>query len=186
MSVLLSETITLHDANEADMAQVQAIYSHHVIHGIASFETEPPTLAEMLTRRDNILKQGLIYLAAKREDQVLGYCYLAPYRPRYAYRFTCESSVYVAEGQQGQGIGKRLMQEAIKRATQGGWRQMIANVGNSENIGSISLHQSLGFGIIGTLKSVGFKHGRWIDTVLLQLELGDGDITLPTHHAQQE
>src|SRR5476649_82389 len=135
MSVSLRETITLHDASIADMAQIQQIYAHHVIHGIASFETEPPTRDEMLSRRENILSKGLLYLVAKREDQVLGYCYLAPYRPRYAYRFTCESSVYVAEGQQGQGIGKRLMQEAIKRATQGGWRQMIDNVGNSENIG---------------------------------------------------
>lgn len=179
MSVLSPETIMLYDASIADMAQIQQIYAHHVIHGIASFETEPPTLAEMLSRRENILDKGLPYLVAKCGDQVLGYSYLAPYRPRYAYRFTCESSVYISEDQQGQGIGKRLMQEVIKRATQGGWRQMIANVGNSANYGSIGLHESLGFKIIGTLKSVGFKHGRWIDTVLMQLELGDGDVTLP-------
>ncbi|MGO2461457.1 MAG: N-acetyltransferase family protein [Ewingella sp.] len=180
MSVLMRYTITLHDATIADMVQVQAIYAHHVIHGIASFETEPPTLDEMLTRREKVLSQNMCYLVAKRDKQVLGYCYLAPYRPRYAYRFTCESSVYIAEGQQGLGIGKRLMQEAIRRATEGGWRQMIANVGNSENLGSIGLHQSLGFQTIGTLKSVGFKHGRWVDTVLLQLELGEGDVTLPS------
>jgi len=179
MSVSLRETITLHDASIADMAQIQQIYAHHVIHGIASFETEPPTRDEMLSRRENILSKGLPYLVAKRDDQVLGYCYLAPYRPRYAYRFTCEGSVYIDETEQGQGIGKRLMQEAVKRATEGGWRQMIANVGNSSNVGSIKLHESLGFMIVGTLKSVGFKHGRWIDTVLMQLELGDGDITLP-------
>lgn len=179
MSVSLRETITLHDASIADMAQIQAIYAYHVIHGIASFETEPPTLEEMRSRRENILSKGLPYLVAKRGERVLGYCYLAPYRPRYAYRFTCESSVYIAEEEQGQGVGKRLMQEAINRATEGGWRQMIANVGNSSNFGSIRLHESLGFEIIGTLKSVGFKHGRWIDTVLLQLELGEGDITLP-------
>lgn len=183
MSVLLRETITLHEASIDDMAQVQAIYAHHVTHGIASFETEPPSLDEMLTRRENILRQGMFYLVAKREEQVLGYCYVAPYRPRYAYRFTCESSVYIAEGQQGQGIGKRLMQEAIKRATQGGWRQMIANVGNSENHGSIGLHQSLGFEVIGIMKSVGFKHGRWVDTVLLQRALGQGNETIPVERA---
>lgn len=179
MSVSLRETITLHDASIADMAQIQVIYAHHVIHGIASFETEPPTLEEMLLRRENTLSKGLPYLVAKRDDVVLGYSYLAPYRPRYAYRFTCEGSVYIAENEQGQGMGRKLMQEAIRRATDGGWRQMIANVGNSSNLGSIRLHESLGFKIVGTLKSVGFKHGRWIDTVLMQLELGDGDITLP-------
>ncbi|MGC6386997.1 N-acetyltransferase family protein [Ewingella sp. S1.OA.A_B6] len=179
MSVSPGETIRLHDASIADMAQIQQIYAHHVTHGIASFETEPPTLTEMLSRRENILDKGLPYLVAKRECQVLGYSYLAPYRPRYAYRFTCEGSVYIGENHQGKGIGKLLMREAIKRATEDGWRQMIANVGNSSNLGSIRLHKSLGFEIIGTLKSVGFKHGRWIDTVLMQLALGEGDVTLP-------
>lgn len=173
------EEIELADASEADMVQVQAIYAEHVIHGCSSFETEPPSLDEMLLRRKNVLGKGLPYLVARRHGVVVGYCYLSPYRPRYAYRFTVEGSVYLAEGQQGKGLGKRLMAEAIDRAERGGWRQMMAIIGNSENIASLRLHQSLGFTVIGQLTGVGFKHGRWLNTILMQRTLGEGDTTPP-------
>lgn len=172
-------TVELADASEADMAEVQAIYAHHVIHGLSSFETEAPALAEMQLRRLAVLSKGLPYLVARQHGKVLGYCYLSPYRPRYAYRFTVEGSVYIAVGQQGKGLGKMLLAEAIARAERGGWRQMMAVIGNSENLASLRLHQSLGFKTIGHLTGVGYKHGRWLNTIMMQLTLGEGDTTPP-------
>lgn len=171
--------IELADASESDMVEVQAIYAPQVIHGFSSFETEAPSVEEMLQRREAVVSKGLPYLVARQQGKVLGYCYLSPFRPRHAYRFTLECSVYIAEGQQGKGLGKRLLAEAIKRAERGGWRQMMAVIGNSENIASVRLHQSLGFHIIGQLTGVGYKHGRWINTVMMQRTLGEGDATPP-------
>lgn len=171
--------IVLSDASESDMSEVQQIYAHHVIYGLSSFETEAPSLEEMLLRRKNVLSKGLPYLVARQNGVVLGYCYLSPYRPRYAYRFTVEGSVYIAEGHQGKGTGKRLMVEAIARAEQGGWRQMMAVIGNSENTASLRLHQALGFQVIGQLTGVGFKHGRWLNTIMMQKSLGEGDTSTP-------
>jgi phosphinothricin acetyltransferase len=173
------DPIEIADASESDMTEVQTIYAHHVIHGLSSFETEAPTLEEMQQRRRTVLSKGLPYLVARQRGKVLGYCYLSPYRPRYAYRFTVEGSVYIAVGQQGKGLGKRLMTEAIARAEQGGWRQMMAVIGNSENIASLRLHQSLGFNMIGQLTGVGYKHGRWVNTLMMQRTLGEGDSTPP-------
>ncbi|KAB7896625.1 GNAT family N-acetyltransferase [Rouxiella sp. S1S-2] len=171
--------VELADASESDMSAVQQIYAHHVIHGLSSFETEAPTLEEMLLRRKNVLSKGLPYLVARQQGEVVGYCYLSPYRPRYAYRFTVEGSVYIAEGQQGKGLGKKLMAEAIARAERGGWRQMMAVIGNSENMASLRLHQALGFQVIGQLTGVGYKHGRWLNTIMMQRTLGEGDTTSP-------
>ncbi|NDL63922.1 GNAT family N-acetyltransferase [Acerihabitans arboris] len=175
MSIPLSIT----DASEADMAAIQAIYAWHVLHGIASFETEPPAVADMIARRAAVLDKGLPWLAAKFGDRVVGYCYLGLYRPRHAYRFTVEDSVYIHPEMGGQGIGHALLVEAIARAQRGGWRQMLAVIGDSDNIGSIRLHEKLGFRLIGTLAAVGFKHGRWVDTLLMQRSLGEGQNTLP-------
>ncbi|QWA10592.1 N-acetyltransferase [Sodalis ligni] len=177
-NVSVSE-IVIGDAAEAEVAAIRDIYAWHVINGIASFETEPPGLAEMLARRASVLEKGLPWLTAKRDGQVLGYCYLGLYRTRYAYRFTVEDSVYVHPDWGGQGIGSLLLSQAIGRAERGGWRQMLAIIGNSENRGSIRLHEKLGFSQTGIMTAVGFKHGRWVDTLLMQRPLGEGQTTLP-------
>ncbi|AVI84501.1 MULTISPECIES: GNAT family N-acetyltransferase [Pseudomonas syringae group] len=175
----MTPTLTLRDARDDDMPAVQAIYADHVLHGISSFELEPPTLAELLERRSQVLAKGLPYLVAERAKEVVGYGYVTPYRPRAAYRFTVEDSVYVRDGMGGLGIGQALLSELIKRCETGGWRQMIAVIGNSENIASLRLHERLGFGRVGVFESVEFKHGRWVDTVLMQRALGDGSASAP-------
>jgi phosphinothricin acetyltransferase len=171
--------ILVRDAGEADMAAIQAIYSHHVLHGLASFEETPPSVEDMLARRQAVLGLGLPYLAAEQGGRVVGYSYASLYRPRPAYRHTIEDSVYVAEGQAGRGIGGSLLGALIARCETGAWRQMLAVIGDSGNAGSIGLHRRFGFEPIGTLRSTGFKLGRWVDTVLMQRSLGPGDQTLP-------
>ncbi|WP_249677219.1 GNAT family N-acetyltransferase [Pseudomonas abieticivorans] len=169
----------LRDALESDMATVQAIYADHVLHGISSFELTPPTLEEMLQRRADIVAKGLPYLVAEIAGEVVGYGYATLYRPRPGYRFTVEDSVYIRDGLGGKGIGQCLLAKIIERCTHGGWRQMVAVIGNSENIASLRLHQRQGFRTVGVLESVGFKHGRWVDTVLMQRGLGEADTALP-------
>ncbi|CAI0769713.1 GNAT family N-acetyltransferase [Serratia proteamaculans] len=172
--------LMLVDAKPDDMVTVQQIYTHHVLYGAASFEEEPPTLEEMQQRLSKVQEAGLPWLVAKRDNRVVGYCYATPYRPRPAYRFTVEESVYVADGQQGQGIGKALLAELIARCESGPWRQMLATVGNAKhNQGSLALHQTLGFCSVGTLKAVGFKLGEWRDTHIMQRTLGEGSDGLP-------
>ncbi len=175
----MKKNITLTNATNADMPAIQAIYSHHVLHGIATFEVEPPSVAEMEQRYHKVLANGLPYLVASYQGEVVGYCYFSPYRPRCAYRFTLENSVYIAADMQKQGVGFLLMSEAIARVEQQGYRQIIAVIGNSQNIGSLRLHAALGFATVGTLRSVGFKHGQWVDTVMMQKALGDGADSLP-------
>lgn len=171
--------IFVRDAQEDDMAAIQAIYRHHVLHGLASFEETPPSIEEMLARRQAVLGLGLPYLAAEFDGQVVGYCYATAYRPRPAYRHTIEDSVYVADGFSGRGIGSTLLGALIARCEAGPWRQMLAVIGDSGNAGSIGLHRHFGFEPVGTLRSTGFKFGRWVDTVLMQRSLGPGDQTLP-------
>ena len=173
---LSAPVVSLLDATPDDMAAVLQIYTHHVLYGAASFEEQPPTLAEMQLRLGKVREAGLPWLVAKSEGRVMGYCYATPYRPRPAYRFTVEDSVYIAEGQQGKGVGKALLSALIARCEQGPWRQMLAIVGDSAaNRGSLALHQSLGFTSAGTFKAVGFKLGKWRDTQIMQRALGDGD-----------
>ncbi len=174
-----SLSVILADASESDMAQIQRIYAQHVLQGLASFEEEPPPLAEMLSRREKVLEHGLPYLVAKEHDRVLGYAYATPYRPRRAYRFTVEDSVYMAEGAQRRGIGRLLLQGVIDRCESAGFRQMIAIIGNSANAGSIGLHAACGFRMVGVFQDVGFKHDGWRDTVLMQRSLGEGAGTKP-------
>ncbi|GAB7263291.1 GNAT family N-acetyltransferase [Dickeya ananatis] len=172
-------TILIEDAREEHIAAIQDIYTHHVLHGTATFETEPPDEAEMLARWRKIRDAGLPWLVATENQQVLGYSYLGFYRPRYAYRFTLEDSIYLHPDQVGKGLGKRLLSEALLRAEQQGYRQVVSVVANSGNQASLQLHLSLGFELAGTLRSVGMKHGRWLDTALLQRTLGEGDSSLP-------
>jgi phosphinothricin acetyltransferase len=158
-------------ASEADMAAVRGIYAHYVLCSLATFEETPPTLEEMLKRRSASVDVGLPYLVAEVGSEVLGFAYAAAYRARPAYRFTIEDSVYVAEGMSGRGMGSALLGELIARCERGPWVQMLAVVGDSANAGSIALHRRFGFELMGTLRSVGFKFGRWVDTPILQKAL---------------
>lgn len=175
----MPDSLILRDACDQDMPGVQAIYAEHVLGGISSFELEPPDQAELLRRRADVLARGLPYLVAELRGEVVGYGYVTPYRPRPGYRFTVEDSVYVREGMGGLGIGRQILELLVARCEQGGWRQMIAVIGNSENTASIRLHETLGFRWVGVFEAVGFKHGRWVDTVLMQRALGDGAQSLP-------
>jgi phosphinothricin acetyltransferase len=162
-----------------DLAVVQAIYAHHVLHGLASFEETPPPLEEIGRRYDGVRARGLPYLVAENAGEVLGYAYCAPYRERSAYRYALEDSVYVRQGSQGAGIGKALLSELLRGCEGLGYRQVVAVIGDSANTASIALHASLGFVRAGTLRSVGYKLGRWVDSVLMQRPLGRGDGTPP-------
>jgi L-amino acid N-acyltransferase YncA len=171
--------LVIREASEADMVRVQQIYAHHVLHGIASFEEEAPTIEQMLARRGEVLRQGLPFLVAAQDGAVMGYSYAAAFRARSAYRYTIEDSVYLADGLTGRGVGRALLTALIARCEPGPWRQMIAVIGDSGNEASIRLHSRLGFAHVGTLRSVGFKLGRWVDSVLMQRDLGPGDSIPP-------
>jgi phosphinothricin acetyltransferase len=171
--------IQVRPAETGDILDIHAIYAHHVRHGLASFEEVPPDAAELERRRSDLATRGFPYLVALRDGTVRGYAYAGPYRARTAYRFTVEDSVYVAPEAAGQGIGRALLRELIARCTAMGMRQMVAVIGDSGNSGSIRLHESLGFRRAGQLQSVGFKLGRWVDSGMMQLALGEGDSTLP-------
>lgn len=172
-------TIDVRDCLEADMPSVAMIYAHHVRHGTASFETEPPALDEMCRRRYDILAKGLPYLVAVRDGGVLGYAYAGPWRPRAAYRDTVENSIYIHPEHIGRGIGTRLLPALVAECEARDLRQMIAVVGDSANLTSIRLHERCGFRTAGVLRSVGYKHGRWLDSVMLQKSLGCGDTAAP-------
>jgi phosphinothricin acetyltransferase len=161
-------SVQLRAAEERDMAAVTAIYAHHVLTGYASFEEIPPDVQEMTTRWRTFTGKGLPYIVAQRDGRVLGYSYAGPYRTRSAYRFTVENSVYVDKHAAGQGIGRALLTELIRLCEAGPWHEMIGIIGDSRNEASIRLHLALGFRMVGTLEKVGFKHGRWVDTVLTQ------------------
>lgn len=166
-------------ASDADLASIQSIYAHHVLHGLASFEEEAPSLREMKSRFDEVSARGLPYLVAEDAGAVLGYGYCTPYRTRSAYRYSLEDSVYVREGQHRKGIGKAILVQLITRCESLGYRQLIAVIGDSAQAASIGLHAGLGFLRAGTLRSVGFKFGRWVDTIIMQRPLGRGDGTRP-------
>jgi L-amino acid N-acyltransferase YncA len=169
----------IRDSNAADIPTITAIYAHWVTHGLASFEVEPPEAAEMARRRDAVLASAFPYLVAEAPEGVLGYAYASAYRTRPAYRFTVENSVYVAPGAGRRGIGLALMEEVIARCTAAGFRQMVAVIGDSGNAASIALHKRAGFSPAGLLQAAGWKHGRWVDSVLMQRPLGDGAVAPP-------
>ena len=163
---------TIRDAVESDAAHIAEIYAHHVRTGLASFEEEPPDAQEILARMRAVRAQGMPYIVMEEGGRVLGYSYATPYRTRSAYRHTLEDSVYVRDGMGGRGIGRRLLEELIRRCEAGPWKQMVAVIGDSGNEASIGLHRALGFRVVGTLEAVGFKFGRWVDSVLMQRALG--------------
>ena len=166
-------------ATEADLPFVTKIYAHAVLHGTATFELTPPDLAEM-TRRYRVLMDGAFpYLVAVLDGIVVGYAYAGAYRPRPAYRFTVENSIYLDPAIHRRGIGMKLMRRLIDDCETRGYRQMIAVIGDSANAGSIGMHRACGFQMIGTHPNVGLKFGRWLDTVMMQLALGEGATTIP-------
>lgn len=177
------DAVVVRDALDSDIPAIRAIYAHHVLHGLASFEETPPDEAEMRRRFRSYRDAGFPYLAAELAGELVGYAYAGQYRPRPGYRYSAEDSVYVRDGLAGKGIGRALLAALLARCTEAGFRQMIAIIGDSANHGSIGLHRALGFEIVGTIRSVGFKHGRWVDSVLMQRALGEGDKTLPPPRA---
>jgi len=166
-------------AGPGDVAAITRIYGEAVANGTASFEIEPPTEAEMARRLEALVAKNFPYVVAERAGVVVGYAYAGPYHTRPAYRWSIEDSVYVAPEFQRQGLGRLLLARLIADAEARGFRQMIAVIGDSANAGSIELHAAAGFRRIGAVQSVGFKHGRWLDCVLMQRPLGRGDATAP-------
>ena len=162
-----------------DIAAITAIYRHAVLHGTGSFEIDPPDEAEIARRRATIVESGYPYLVAERAGVVVGYSYAGVYRPRPAYRFTVENSVYVAPDQQGAGIGRALLLALLAACEARGYRLMVAVIGDSANHASIKLHASFGFVHAGALPAVGWKHGVWLDSVFMTRALGDGAATAP-------
>ncbi len=171
--------LSIRPSEARDLAAIRGIYAHHVRFGTASFEETPPDQREMARRRADILARGLPYLVAESAGIVIGFAYATPFRGRSAYRFTLESTVYVAPNQQRRGIGSRLMGEVIVQCEALGYRQMIAVIGDSANAASIGLHRSLGFEMAGNLVATGFKFGRWLDSVYMRRTLGSGDAAPP-------
>lgn len=171
--------VAIRTAAGADIPAIAAIYAHHVLTGIATFEEVPPDAAEMARRHAATAGKGLPYLVAEEGGRVLGYAYAGPYRERSAYRFTVEDSVYLDPAAVRRGIGRALVERLIADSTAWGARQMLAVIGDSGNAGSVGLHTRLGFRHVGTQRAVGFKFGRWVDTVTMQLALGAGSATIP-------
>jgi phosphinothricin acetyltransferase len=171
--------VTVRPATAADMAAITEIYRPAVLEGTATFELEPPDEAEMMRRFMAITEAGYPYFVAEADARVLGYAYASAYRTRPAYRFTVENSVYIAPEAQGRGLGALLLKALIEAATAKGYRLMVAVIGDSRNYASITLHRSAGFTFCGTIHAVGYKLGRWLDSVIMELPLGDGDRTPP-------
>jgi len=162
-----------------DLPPIHSIYAHHVLNGLASFEEVAPPVEEMRRRYEDVARQGLPYLVAEEKGEILGYGYCTLYRARSAYRYTLEDSIYVKQGSQRKGIGKAILAELVARCTALKYRQIIAVIGDSANAASIAVHASQGFVRAGNLRSTGYKFGRWVDSVLMQLPLGEGDGSKP-------
>jgi phosphinothricin acetyltransferase len=169
----------LRNAVDSDLDAIQRIYSYWVVHGTGSFELDPPSLEEMAKRRIDVLAKTLPYLVAEHGGSLVGYAYANWFRPRPAYRFSVENSVYVHPESRRAGVARLLMTELVTRCEQAGARQMIAVIGDSANAGSVGLHAAMGFSHIGTLRSTGWKFDRWLDTIFMQRTLGPGDSCAP-------
>jgi phosphinothricin acetyltransferase len=162
-----------------DIAQITAIYQHHVLHGTGTFEVEPPSEADMTQRRADVLGKDLPYLVAVEGTQVVGFAYCNWFKPRPAYRYSAEDSIYLAPEAMGTGLGRALLAELCSQAERAGVRKLIAVIGDSANLGSIGVHRSAGFKQVGTLSSCGWKFERWLDVVLMDKALGGGDTSAP-------
>jgi len=166
-------------SRDADLPAIAAIYAHHVLHGTGTFETEPPSVADMTARRADVLAKGLPYIVAERDGEVLGFAYCNWFKPRPAYRFSAEDSIYLAETARGQGLGALLLAELAQIAEGAGVRKLIAVIGDSANLGSVGVHRKLGFSHVGVLKDCGWKFDQWLDVVLMEKVLGAGSTTRP-------
>lgn len=172
-------TFLIRNATAADLPAITEIYRDSVLNGFASYEIRPPDLAEMTNRQAGIIEKGYPYIAAEAEDgTLLGYAYASAFRTRPAYRWLVEDSIYLAPEARGRGVGKALLRELLTRCEALGFRQMVAVIGGASPA-SVAVHKSLGFELTGTLKGTGFKHGKWLDTVLMQIPLGEGTDTDP-------
>ena len=171
--------ILVRPSKAGDIAVIAEIYGHHVLNGLASFELMAPSVAEMGKRRADLIGRNFPYLVAEIEGRVVGYAYASLYRTRPAYRFALEDSVYIHKDFAGRGVGRMLLDALIESCEKTGCRQLIAVIGDSDNAASIKLHAACGFKCTGTLKAVGFKFGRWVDSVIMQLAIGEGAKTLP-------
>jgi L-amino acid N-acyltransferase YncA len=172
-------SITARPADLGDIPAITRIYAHAVRHGTASFELDPPDQAEIERRYGALQDGGFPYLVAELGGAIAGYAYAGPYRARPAYRFTVEDSVYIASDMQGRGVGRALLDRLLLESEARGFRQMVAVIGDSGQVASIALHRAAGFRLVGTFEAVGFKFGRWLDSVLMQKELGAGSRTTP-------
>jgi L-amino acid N-acyltransferase YncA len=170
---------SIRPSRESDLPQITAIYAHHVLHGTGTFETDPPTEADMAARRADVLSKGLPYLVAEEGVRVLGFAYCQWFKPRPAYRFSAEDSIYLQPDATGRGLGKALLAELARQAEAAGIRKLVAVIGDSANAGSVGVHRALGFTPAGSFKSCGWKFGRWLDIVLMEKSLGEGDTTPP-------
>ena len=171
--------LLIRPSTAADLPAVTAIYGWNVLNGTGTFELDPPDQAEMLRRHDDVLSKGLPRLVAQRDGAVLGCAYANHFRPRKAYRFCLEDSVYLAPEAQGQNLGRLLLAELLSRSEAAGARQMLAVIGDSANLGSIGVHRTLGFEHLGMMKAAGWKFDRWLDVVIMQKALGQGSTTDP-------
>lgn len=162
-----------------DIPAIAAIYAHHVLHGTGTFEIDPPSPNDMAQRRLDVLAKGLPYLVAAKGDQVMGFAYCNWFKPRPAYRFSAEDSIYLADEAMGQGLGRALLAELMVQAEKAGVRKLIAVIGDSANHGSIGVHRSAGFSMVGMLKSCGWKFDQWLDVVMMDKALGLGDTSAP-------
>jgi phosphinothricin acetyltransferase len=178
--------VAVREAGPGDMAMVQAIYAHHVLAGLGSFEEQPPDVEEIARRFQAVAAAGLPYLVAVLDGRVVGYAYAGPFRPRPAYRHTVENSVYVAPGMDGRGIGRALLTALVDRCTALGYRQMVAVIGGGyDNAASARIHAALGFREAALLKAVGWKFGRWLDVLMMQRPLGPGGDAPPSRAASR-
>ena len=176
--------LLIRPSHDQDLPQITAIYAHHVLHGTGTFETDPPSVADMTARRADVLGKGLPYLVAEQDGVVVGFAYGNWFKPRPAYRYSVEDSIYLAPDLHRKGLGRALLAELLARLEAGGIRKVMAIIGDSANAGSVGVHRALGFTQVGVVESCGWKLGAWRDIVIMQKTLGAGDTRPPADAAQ--